>query len=554
MTDVTVIGGGIGGLSAAQELAERGFDVTVYEANDRFGGKARSMPIADGPEPLHGEHGFRFFPAFYRHVVDTMERIPDGAGTVADNLVETEATLIASTYQPDRIAETGTPDSLRGWLEALRPAFAEDLPADDVRFLLERLAYLLTACEQRREHELDEISWWEFIDAENRSQEFQDRLAFATQSLVALRPEVGSARTIGTIYMQLLFGQLDPTRPTERILNGPTNEVWIDPWIEYLDRLGVEFHPGTPARGLTFDGRRITGVELADGSRANGDEYVLAVPVEVAPEFVTPELARAAPELGRIERLETAWMNGIQFYLAEDVELTRGHQVYADAPWALTSISQRQFWTGYDVDEHGPDEVEGVLSVIASDWETPGIVYGKPAKHCSREQIATEIWEQLKRHLNGPETRLTDELLVDWFLDPALVEVGSRSETHRGDGDAVDGVENRSPLLINTVGALRNRPPADVGVRNLTLAGDYVRTNSDLASMESANEAGRRAANAICRRHGIRDEARIWDLEEPAFLEPFKRQDRIRYRLGLPHPAEVTQSLRTFADRLGGRV
>uniref|UniRef100_UPI0025BA3D1F FAD-dependent oxidoreductase n=1 Tax=Halovivax sp. TaxID=1935978 RepID=UPI0025BA3D1F len=145
MTDVVVIGGGIGGLSAAHELAERGVDVTVVEANDRFGGKARSMPIADEADSLHGEHGFRFFPAFYRHVVDTMARIPDGGGTVADNLVETEATLVASADRPDLLAETRTPDTLGGWLGALRPAFADELPPADVRFLLERLFYLLTA-------------------------------------------------------------------------------------------------------------------------------------------------------------------------------------------------------------------------------------------------------------------------------------------------------------------------------------------------------------------------------------------------------------------------
>ena len=58
-------------LSAAHELAERGFNVIVYEANSRFGGKARSIPVNDTDDADHqllGEHGFRFFPGFYQHV------------------------------------------------------------------------------------------------------------------------------------------------------------------------------------------------------------------------------------------------------------------------------------------------------------------------------------------------------------------------------------------------------------------------------------------------------------------------------------------------------
>ena len=97
MKTVAVLGGGVGGLSAAHELAQRGFKVTVYESRDAFGGKARSMdvPGSGTGERVHlpGEHGFRFFPSFYRHLVDTMERIPRGArpedGSVAGNLVPT---------------------------------------------------------------------------------------------------------------------------------------------------------------------------------------------------------------------------------------------------------------------------------------------------------------------------------------------------------------------------------------------------------------------------------------------------------------------------------
>jgi uncharacterized protein with NAD-binding domain and iron-sulfur cluster len=77
---VAVLGGGVAGLSVAHELAERGFEVRVYERNSLFGGKARSLLKAgsgvEGRSDLPGEHGFRFFPGFYRHVIGTMRRIP----------------------------------------------------------------------------------------------------------------------------------------------------------------------------------------------------------------------------------------------------------------------------------------------------------------------------------------------------------------------------------------------------------------------------------------------------------------------------------------------
>src|SRR5918911_1568816 len=101
MTTVAVLGGGVAGLSAAHELAERGFAVTVLEQRDAPGGKARSIPVAgsgqDGRADLPGEHGFRFFPGFYRHLPDTMARIPaaGSARGVLGNLVAATETEIA---------------------------------------------------------------------------------------------------------------------------------------------------------------------------------------------------------------------------------------------------------------------------------------------------------------------------------------------------------------------------------------------------------------------------------------------------------------------------
>ena len=84
---VVILGAGVGGLTAAHELSCRGFEVTVYERRNVVGGKARSF-LSDHGCPA--EHGFRFFPGFYRHLHHTMRRIPyNEQHKVLDNLKAT---------------------------------------------------------------------------------------------------------------------------------------------------------------------------------------------------------------------------------------------------------------------------------------------------------------------------------------------------------------------------------------------------------------------------------------------------------------------------------
>jgi uncharacterized protein with NAD-binding domain and iron-sulfur cluster len=542
---VAILGGGIGGLSAAHELGERGFDVTVYEAGGRLGGKARSFTARQDAagRSLPGEHGFRFFPGFYRNLRDTMARTPTPDGdTTADRLVGTRETLITSVSGPEYVSPSTTPSTIQGWLDAFKPTIGGgELSARETNHFLRRLLSLLTSGRKRRHRHLDRVTWWTFLDADERSAAYRKHLCESTQALVAMRPRIASARTIGQIYVQLMLDQIGPDRPSEAVLNGPTSTVWIDPWERYLRSLGVRFELAAPVTAIESDGHDVTGVRIDGDRTVTADYYVAAVPVEVMRELVTPALERAAPSLGGLANLDTAWMNGLQFYLSEDVPLATGHQAYTDSPWALTAISQRQFWDAgaYDLTAWDDGAVQGVLSVIISDWETPGSEIAKPARECTREEIRTEVWRQLTDHLNREEPRLTEDLCVDWVLDPAIDPADEESVA-----------TNQAPLLINTVGSLRHRPRARTAAPSLVLAADYVRTETDLATMESANEAARRAVRAIVHRSDVdATPPAVWGLAEPTVFEPLQRQDDVAFKLGLPHPSAAEGRLRRLVRR-----
>jgi geranylgeranyl pyrophosphate synthase/uncharacterized protein with NAD-binding domain and iron-sulfur cluster len=559
MANVVVLGGGIAGFTAAHELAERGFGVVVVEKTGIPGGKARSSPVMpEGPLPwraapryenndpadpvpwIPGEHGFRFFPGFYRHVVDSMARIPTSEGiTAADHLVPIsrcgltqygKPTVHFPVRFPRNVGDVGA--AFSALLAGLSPIV--ELPGEEFAHFGGRIWQFLTSCEERRLAEYEQIPWWEFIDAESHSHTYQKVLAAGiTRSLVAAHAETASTRTIGTIFIQLLLDILDPLVATsDRVLDGPTNQVWLYPWLQYLRTLGVTYLAETAVTDVLCDRGRVSGVRVqsAQGTETlRGDYYVCALPVERAAPLMTPELIRADPRLAGLNQLAERcleWMNGIQFYFRQPVRLVRGHMTHVDTEWALTSISQVDVWRPGTMDRYGPEVIRGIVSVDVSDWDALA-PNGRSATDHSREDVCLEVWRQLKQSVNvpGEDEILRDEDLVGWFIDSGI------------DRDAMNPgrLSNAEPLLVNLIDSWHLRPDAATAIPNFFLASDYVRTHTDLATMEGANEAARRAVNAILDAEGdAGSRCQIWPLHEPLVFAPLRQYDAMRFGLGLP--------------------
>jgi len=370
---VAVLGAGIAGLTAAHELAERGFVVTVYEARHdernglgpepagthppvKLGGLAGSQYSTVGPHggsqaelrafpgrrgkprdpgrAVAGEHGFRFFPAYYLHIWDMFQRIPvyqpmvtasgttcwtPTSRTVYDNVrrVVTQGTTVDG--KPSLVFPRELPRSPGEFLGVIGQLAGLGFSAGDVATFQRRLLRYLVTSPLRRARELQNQSSYDFFvghDSETGTNQFSYTPNFDAlmrempRVLAAFDSRWGDARTNITTYVQLYLNMDRRDDKADGVLSGPTTESWFDHWYRHLVALGVRFVRGgaTSLDPVAFDTRqpphlrprvRIT---LADGTSVTPDYTVVAVDAPAA-EYITSAL-RAAGTGGTVARLD----------------------------------------------------------------------------------------------------------------------------------------------------------------------------------------------------------------------------------------------------------
>jgi hypothetical protein len=442
---VIVLGGGLAGLTCAKVLAERGLDVELWEASDRFGGKAGSTQQVG----RWIDHGFHIFPAWYQNVnallfelgvdlwpgMDFFEVFPrdkddeqrggpKGMPVTYRRLSRTMVATLDMISRPDWYLEDLSVDGfLRGRLYAGRRS-GERL-REISRKALGSPAYLTSSLSMRRN-----LQWW-----------------------------------------MPVFRQ-----PNWNALRGPLQTTFIDPLVQATRHAGAKLSLNRPLVGIEMRGDRI--IPIAQGEDpAQADEDVIvvsALPVEVLQVMAQDNPAaletiiRLEPGLGNIQYLDAAPLAALDLHLTKRLDnLPRSHFILRDSRYDITGLDITDVWDEYKATPDHPT----VIQFCAGD--TTGI-----------------------RRL--PHDAFVDRLIADvrrYF--PFELEDVDREHTA-----AMTHLD--APLFMNEVGSNSRRvPPTGTRVANLYIIGDHTNTPVDLACMEGAVYSALMAAEAICTNLGI---------------------------------------------------
>ena len=432
-----VVGGGLAGMVVARELALRRWRVILLERSKRLGGKAGS----DLKNGRLVEHGYHVFPQWYPNIRAIVERI-------GVRLIDFDCYhyLLPGQY-PKRITVRGPSGLAAMWhntFHGLLPWYHNILFFYSVLDIISRPLSEKSFLDRVSQIGLLRGKWYISESVAEISQEnVLKASAIPVYDLSAM-----TAKRISSYWLK-------SARPFLSVLPGDLQTVFIDPQVRELEELGVEIRYDSDVSGLVMQEGVVAAVALSDGTELSADVYALCTPFEVTRSWLHDGLYEADPELGNMHFLEAQPMAALHLRLRQEVpDLPREHVFFHGGHYALSLIDVAPLWKGLD----GKPQ----LSFIASN-------YG-PLSQVSEEGAKDLLLEEICQYLP-----ITPADVETWELNSNI----------------------RFPLFINTIGAWPNRPRPKSKVRNLYLAGDFVKNAIDLACMEGAVSAALEAAGQI---------------------------------------------------------
>ena len=470
---VLVVGGGLAGLSAALELAERGYAVHVREAGDVLGGRLATRELDPGlGRTFRVEHGLHMWFDNYRTFADIRHRLGIDHHFRSYDVVD----FVFRDYLPERLESTPKlfPANLAGIVDRSPNLDWSDIFGSS-GILPDLFQFNFSTVFDR----LDGLTFQEWIRRTKVTKRFEDVIlqpaAHVTLNRVA---ELSAAEMV--LYQHLYFTS-QPFAFDREVTTVDHGTAVIDPWVARLRSLGATVTTSAPVAGLRIEQGRAVGVI---GEPERHDAVVLAADVPGAQRILAGSSVDAASDVAGAAGLAAVTARVARQRVAPPYRILR-------------------LWLDRAPDASRPQ-------VIETPQHTPMslICQFHQLEEESRAWAASTGGSVIELHLYAIDSELADapDDQVWPIVRPLLLDVVPELVDAAVLGSTVGTYENFSSFAA---GLAAHRPfpatPASDGVAGLFLAGDWIAAPVPSALMERAVLTGRLAANEILVTDGVRE-------------------------------------------------
>jgi carotenoid phi-ring synthase / carotenoid chi-ring synthase len=469
---VLIIGGGIAGLAAGMELAERGYSVTVREAEKQLGGRLstrqENLPVGN----FKVEHGLHMW--FYQYY-NFLEILGPNKLNVLDKYFEDfkEVYFIFENYKPELVKSEGPyPLNLLAII-----AGSQNLnilsAAGTIGILPEILAYNYPKTNEA----LDNITLADFAAKRKVNKDFYKIILEPAASVTLNDPLKVSAGEMMMFTNLYFLGH--PKAFHRKITNVDHGTAVVEPMAKWIESFGGKIKISSPVKGLEIANGRVV---KCVGESEKYDQVILACDIPGAQKILAQSVALDSPSKASLKEL----VDGVsKMKVAPPYRVLR---VWFNKP---TRADRPQNQACIETPDFLPIHLIGIFNMLEAEsraWseKNNGSVveyhlYNTPEfEGLSKE----EVWKRIETLA----MKITPELKG---AQPLAMSMGS----YENFTSYEVGQATLRPDMLSARG---------VGISNLGLAGDWMRTPYPSALMEKAICSGLECANVILAEDNVR--------------------------------------------------